>query len=85
MKLRNPDSKQKKKHIAADSGLMLGEEKRTERRTAMLQLRCLHLEWEDQQENEVMLDNLRIGKKAFPSTALRQQECDESDQTGTIS
>ncbi|CAM6016479.1 unnamed protein product [Sphagnum balticum] len=47
MKSRNPDSKQKKKHIAADSGLMPGEEKRTERRTAMLQLRCLHLEWED--------------------------------------
>ncbi|CAM6040635.1 unnamed protein product [Sphagnum compactum] len=47
MKSRNPDSKQKKKHIAADSGLMPGEEKRTERRTAMLQLRCLHVEWED--------------------------------------
>jgi hypothetical protein len=47
MKSRNPDSKQKKQHIAADSGLMPGEEKRTERRTPMLQLRCLHVEWED--------------------------------------
>ncbi|CAK9213618.1 unnamed protein product [Sphagnum jensenii] len=47
MKSRNPDSKQKKKHIAADSGLMPGEEKRTERRTPMLQLRCLHVERED--------------------------------------
>jgi hypothetical protein len=31
-----------------------------------------------------MLDNLRIGKRAFPSTALQQQECYEPDQTGTL-